>query len=99
MVALAMLLAKNPLPKYLSGVWLASNFLLYRWALWFWHVKSPCHCLGNVTDKLGLPPAMVNNLLLGIVGYLFIGGLVCLLFSRFQNEKGSGALVRAGDVN
>ncbi len=87
MILLALLLAKTPLTKYLSVLWLSSNFILYHWVHWYWKVPSPCACLGHVGDSLGLKPDVVNRALLFVVAYLFVGAVVCCVITWLRGQK------------
>lgn len=53
--------------------WLATIILAYRLGLWWtgWH--RPCSCLGNLTDILHIQPQIADNIMKGVLAYLFIG--------------------------
>lgn len=53
--------------------WLASNFLIYRFALWYLDAPKTCGCLGNITDMLHIAPATAHNLMSAVMAYLLIG--------------------------
>jgi len=59
---------------------LASNFLLYRFALRWLGYNNPCPCLGNLTDMLGIAPQTTDIAMKVILAYLLIGSYVALLF-------------------
>ncbi len=85
-VAIYLLLGKNPLSKFLSVLWLSSNFLLYRLGNYLAGNKT-CPCLGTVFDQLGIDADGVNFLLTVTVIYLFAGSVCCLR----EQMRGSGS--------
>ena len=52
---------------------LATNFALYRLGLYLMHYHSPCACLGGMTDAIGVPSAIADNVMKGVLAYLLIG--------------------------
>jgi hypothetical protein len=70
---------KNIQCKLLTVAWLSSNFLIYRFALWFLQVKQPCSCLGTIGDLLPLKPETLSFTLKSIVIYLFAASIFLLV--------------------
>jgi hypothetical protein len=68
--------------------WLATNFTVYRFGLWFigWH--RPCGCMGNLTDLLHLSPQAADNIMKVILAYLLVGSYI-LLFKSWQDRRPS----------
>lgn len=66
--------------------WLATGLLAYRLSLLAigWHL--PCQCLGNLTDALHIAPQVADNIMAGILAYLFIGSYG-ILFFRWQEKR------------
>src|SRR5580765_6265662 len=48
--------------------WLATVLVAYRVGLWSAHWKSPCPCLGTLTDAIHIPPEVVDAVLKAILG-------------------------------
>jgi len=67
--------------------WMASNFLVYRLALWWTDAPKPCGCLGTVTDALPLSPRMVDYGMKGILAYLFIGSIFFLSLQMSRSSE------------
>ena len=61
--------------------WMSTNFVVYRLGLWWMDWKSPCGCLGNLTDALGIAPQTADNIMKVLLAYLLIGSYG-LLFAR-----------------
>ena len=75
---------KNIQWKLLAVAWLSTNFLIYRFGLWFLQVKQPCSCLGTLGDLLPVKPETLNLTLKSIVIYLFAGSIFLLLRRKFE---------------
>jgi hypothetical protein len=67
--------------------WLSSSFLFYRLGLQFigWH--RPCHCLGNLTDALHIPPPTVDIVMKIVLTYLLLGSYANLFWSWKKKRK------------
>jgi hypothetical protein len=59
--------------------WLATNFLIYRVALWCigWH--HPCNCMGALAGAIHLPDQVADRIMKGVLVYLLVGSYVLLL--------------------
>jgi hypothetical protein len=66
--------------------WLAISLLIYRVGIWGegWH--RPCSCLGNLTDAIHVSPQIADNIMKGVLAYLFIGSYGILL-NQFLNKR------------
>ena len=53
---------------------LATNFVLYRFGLYWVGYGSACPCLGNFTDALHIAPHVADTAMKAILVYLFVGG-------------------------
>lgn len=67
--------------------WLATGFLAYRAGLALLGWQSPCHCLGNLTDALHIPPRIADNGLKIILGYLLLGSYFFLVRAWQLKQK------------
>jgi hypothetical protein len=71
--------------KLLGLFWLSANFMLYRITNWLFGIPmASCPCQGSLTDQLHLDRVVVNQILMGMVLYLFAGSLLGLLWERRQ---------------
>jgi hypothetical protein len=59
---------------------LATNFFVYRLALWKVGWTKPCSCLGNFAQALHLPPELTDNVMKVTLLYLLIGSYGILFF-------------------
>ncbi len=53
--------------------WMSTNFVVYRLGLWWMNWKSPCGCLGNLTDALHISPQTADNIMKVLLAYLLVG--------------------------
>jgi hypothetical protein len=63
----------------------ALNFILYRIILWKINWTGPCHCLGNLSDTLHLPPHVADRIASGLSIYLLTGACAAMLWQRAKN--------------
>lgn len=83
-----------------ATTWLATCLLIYRVGLWWIGWKRPCHCLGDFTDALHIPPQAADSAMKIILAYLLIGGYGIMLHQWWKgmvlaaggSEKGSAKL-------
>jgi hypothetical protein len=70
--------------------WLSTFFAVYRAGLWLLNWRSPCHCLGNFTDALHIPPQTADTAMKIILAYLLLGSYASLfwLWRQHRNEEG-----------
>jgi hypothetical protein len=81
---------RRPVVDGLSAIlWLSSIILSYRVCLWWAGWTKPCGCLGNVTDALHISPLLADNLMKGLLSFMFIGSLSLLVLNR--RERGTKA--------
>jgi hypothetical protein len=66
---------------------LATNLLVYRLSLWWINWHSPCHCLGNLTDALHIPPQTADIAMKIVLGYLLVGSYATLFWLWKQRKK------------
>jgi len=69
--------------------WMSTNFVVYRYGLWWINWKKPCSCLGNLTDALHISPQTADNIMKVLLAYLLIGSygfLIC----RWRKEQSVG---------
>jgi hypothetical protein len=64
--------------------WMSTNFVLYRLGLWWMNWKSPCGCLGNLTDALHISPVVADNIMKVLLTYLLIGSYGLLMWQWKQ---------------
>ena len=60
--------------------WLSTSILAYRIGLVWIGYHRPCRCLGNLTDAIHLSPQMADNVIRGVLVYLFIGSYTNLFW-------------------
>jgi hypothetical protein len=65
--------------------WLATNFVVYRFGLWWMGWHKPCSCLGNLTDALHISPQLADNIMKVILAYLLLGSYG-LLFLQWRKS-------------
>ncbi len=73
--------------------WMATNFLVYRLAIWWMDAPKPCGCLGTVTDALPVSPRMVDYGMKGILAYLLIGSLGLIGMRVRSGDRGTESTV------
>jgi hypothetical protein len=88
-ISLGLLFGRNDTMKLISIAWLSSNFVLYRVASFLLVVGRPCPCLGSITEKLPFNPSVIDQILLYLVIYMFMGSLLFLMALRRQRLQGS----------
>ena len=79
----------------LAVAWLSTVFLTYRVGLWWIGWKKPCSCLGNLTDALHISPQLADNIMKGLLAFMFIGS-VSLLATHLRAIKNA---VRQGKAS
>jgi hypothetical protein len=75
--------------------WLATSLLAYRIGLVAIGYHRPCHCLGNLTDALHIPPQTADMAMKIILAYLLIGSYATLFWLWRQRKKQPPASVAA----
>lgn len=94
-VALACLFSKRETLALGLIAWISTSFAVYRFGLWWVDWKSPCGCLGNLTDALNISPQAADNIMKLVLAYLFIGSYGMLAYEwrqKRRNVVGSGKL-------
>ena len=66
--------------------WLATSFSAYRIGLVLVGYRRPCHCLGNLTDALHIPPQTADTAMKIILAYLLLGSYATL-FLLWRQQK------------
>jgi hypothetical protein len=66
--------------------WLATSFLIYRIGLVAIGYHRPCHCLGNLTDALHIPPQTADTAMKIILAYLLLGSYATLFWLWTQRK-------------
>lgn len=77
--------------------WLATDFVVYRFGLWWMGWKKPCACMGNLTDALHIPPQLADNAMKMVLAYLLVGSYAAL-FWVWRKQRASPTTPSAGDV-
>ena len=88
-VVVICLAAKNDLIAAGAIAWLATNFALYRFGLWWAGSTHSCGCFGNITEVLHISTETADLLMKIILAYLFFGGyfsLFCFLRQKRSNN-------------
>jgi len=57
---------------------IATNFLIYRFALFWIGWQKPCHCLGDLTGVLHISPEAADAVMKVVLAYLLIGSYASL---------------------
>jgi hypothetical protein len=94
-IACLCLFRKCPRLNTVLVSWLATNFVAYRFGLWFVGWKRPCPCLGNLTDMLHISPQTADTALRIILAYLLIGSYVKLFWLWRQRKMAHSASLSA----
>jgi hypothetical protein len=92
-VAAICLCTKNTTLSIGLIAWIATQFLLYRFALWAVGWQKPCGCLGHVTDALNISAHTADWIMKGALTYLFAGSW--FLLSSGYLKKSRVSTVRA----
>lgn len=66
----------------LAVAWLSTNFVVYRFGLWWMGWHRPCGCLGNLTHLLHISPRTADNIMKVVLAYLLLGSYVLLVWHR-----------------
>ena len=72
--------------KALVALFLGSNFLFYRVAIWVRISSGACPCFGRLTQSLGLGSAVVDSVSWAFVVSLIVAGGVVLWQERWRME-------------
>jgi hypothetical protein len=64
-----------------------TNLLAYRLGLWWINWRTPCNCLGNLTDVLHIPPQTADTAMKIILAYLLIGSYATLFWLWRQQKR------------
>jgi hypothetical protein len=64
--------------------WLSTAFIAYRLAVWAIGWSKPCPCLGNLTDALGIPPALADLALGLALAFMAVGSYAAIFLHRFR---------------
>jgi hypothetical protein len=79
----------SPLPLVGLVAWMATNFLVYRFALWAvgWH--HPCACMGSLAGALHLSDQAADKIMKGVLAYLLVGSYAILLWEWWRGRAAS----------
>jgi hypothetical protein len=86
-VVMVCLFGKQLKLKVFLIAWLATMFVIYRLGLNWVGYFRPCHCLGTLTDSLGISPQAADKAMKIVVAYLFIGSYATLFWFWRQRKK------------
>jgi hypothetical protein len=67
--------------------WLGTNFVFYRFSLFWIGYHKPCPCLGQLTDVLHVSPQIADGALKCILTYLIFGSYGTLLWLTVQSRR------------
>ena len=59
--------------------WLATVLIGYRFGLWLVDWKSPCLCLGALTDAIRISPEVADTVMKAILVYFVVGSYLILI--------------------
>jgi hypothetical protein len=85
-VALVCFLSKRQTLALALVAWISTNFVVYRFSLWWMNWKKPCSCLGNLTDALHIRPETADNIMKIVLSYLLIGSYGLLIW-RWRKSR------------
>lgn len=71
----------------LSVAGLSILLATYRITKWLFGVGEPCSCLGNLTDALNISPQLADNIMKGVLAFMFVGS-VSLLILHWRGRDG-----------
>jgi hypothetical protein len=69
-VGLYCLKAQNIMARAIPIAFLATDFLVYRFGLWWVGYQKPCSCMGSFTDAIHLSATAANQIMQGVLVYL-----------------------------
>jgi len=72
---------------------MATSFLVYRIGLWLVGWKSPCNCMGNLSDKLHISSTTADSIMKLVLAYLLIGSYASLFWLWREHRKVSALVV------
>jgi len=71
----------------LAVAWMSTNFVVYRFGLWFMDWHHPCACMGSLAGVLHLSDQTADNIMKVILAYLLVGSYGILLWELRQRAK------------
>lgn len=86
-IALACFFSKRQMLALGLVAWISTSFVVYRLGLWWMGWKSPCGCLGNLTDALHISPQTADNLMKVVLAYLLIGSYGLLIWQWREGRR------------
>lgn len=96
LVACICFFSRRRIVGHVATAWLATCLLIYRAGLWWIGWRRPCHCLGDFTDALHIPPQTADTAMKFILAYLLLGSYASLFWLWRQNRKAVSALALSG---
>jgi len=97
-VALICFFSKNQKLQADLIAMLATNFLLYRFGLYWQGYYGICPCWGNFTEVLHIPPQTADTAMKIILAYLLIGSYATLFWLWRQRKKAISSAVGAASL-
>lgn len=94
-IALVCFFSKRQMLALGLVAWMSTNFVVYRLGLWWLNWKSPCGCLGNLTDALHISPHTADNIMKVLLAYLLIGSYGLLFYQWRANRLGQRQIIQA----
>lgn len=87
-IALYVMLSDNYIRRVVLIAVTGAQFIVYRIFKVFADDTSPCPCLGDLPQVIGLSQKYADWMLTGIASYLFCGGIACIyfLYDAKQNQ-------------
>jgi hypothetical protein len=70
-------------------LWMAINFITYRYGLWWIKWNSPCSCLGNLTDAVGMTAKTADIIMRSVIAYLLVGALLTMAIGKISGRTSS----------
>ena len=67
--------------------WIATNFLIYRIALWFLGWEGNCRCLGSLTEVLNISDEVADVVSLLFMSFLLTGSYVKIAAKKFGGSS------------
>ena len=86
-IGIILCISKSMIVKAFLTAWLSALLLLYRMGLWMIGWRSPCSCLGNITDAIHISPNTADNIMKSVLAYLLIGSYGILFHYWWKNRN------------
>jgi hypothetical protein len=83
----AICFVRSSVDGLLAVAWLSGMLIGYRAALWWIGWQKPCSCLGNLTDALNVSPQLADNVMKGLLAFMFVGSVSLLFMQRRESRS------------